>query len=287
MSIRLSERAMIVSLHIGGRPPKARTNTATTKDVKAQKNLGADAGHWTDNLYPPKAFDEIITVDYNTRIWNNAHCSPWDDNSRRVLAAEMFSDHSQFMRDQKRKYFDAVEAFVAKRDEYVAWARVELNGSFNEALYPTAETMRSKFYFEVEFEPMPEEGDFRVKLQDEQIAEIKEGAMRAATSRVAGSVRELWERLAKPLRLLIPHLRGETERDASGAQIANLNELVDLIPKMNFVGDPELDRIALEIKREIAGQNADSLKRDTKARKAVALKADEILSRMSAYTKGA
>jgi len=52
-------------------------------------------------------------------------------------------------------------------------AKVRLGGLFRSEDYPRVEELRSKFSFETKVMPLPDAGDFRVTLGDEEKERIK------------------------------------------------------------------------------------------------------------------
>ncbi len=76
-------------------------------------------------------------------------------------------------------------------------ARVRLGGLFRSEDYPAPEELRSKFSFETKVMPLPDAGDFRVTLGDEEKERIKRQITAAVEASLQVASRELWQRLCE------------------------------------------------------------------------------------------
>jgi len=120
---------------------------------------------------------------------------PWDDNGYRVLPSAAYMDHTEKMRELSNRFDPAVEALAREFGNLVEQARVRLGGLFRPEDYPAPDELRRKFSFETKVMPLPDAGDFRVTLGDEE----KERINRQITATVEASLqlasRDLWQRL--------------------------------------------------------------------------------------------
>jgi hypothetical protein len=62
--------------------------------------------------------------------------------------------------------------------------------------------------------------------------------------------------------------------------IGNLNDLCDIIPKMNIAGDPKIDELAAEAKRTLCHWSPSEIREDTTIRSDVADEAEKLLGNM-------
>ncbi|MGB9488572.1 MAG: hypothetical protein WCD04_20960, partial [Terriglobia bacterium] len=85
--------------------------------------------------------------------------------------------------------------------------RVRLGGLFRSEDYPAPEELRSKFSFETKVMPLPDAGDFRVTLGDEEKERIKRQITAAVEASLQVASRELWQRLYEAVSHLAERLR--------------------------------------------------------------------------------
>jgi hypothetical protein len=102
--------------------------------------------------------------------------------------------------------------------------------------------------------PLPDAGDFRVTLGDEEKERIKRQITAAVEASLQVASRELWQRLYEAVSHLAERLRpykvtGEgVEHPFRDSVVTNLVKLVDILPKLNVTQDPELERLAAQVR---------------------------------------
>ena len=132
---------------------------------------------------------------------------PWDDNGYRVLRSAAYMDHTVKMRALANQFTPAVDALAREFGTLVEQAKVRLGGLFRPEDYPAPDELRSKFSFETKVMPLPDAGDFRVTLGEEEKERIKRRitANVEASLQVAG--RDLWQRLYEAVSHLAERLQ--------------------------------------------------------------------------------
>jgi Asp-tRNA(Asn)/Glu-tRNA(Gln) amidotransferase C subunit len=69
--------------------------------------------------------------------------------------------------------------------------------------------------------------------------------------------------------------------------VNNINELCDLLPKLNITNDPELQTSVAEIKIKLTAYDPQTLREDKTARSETAMEAQKILNKMRHYLPAA
>ena len=261
-----------------GMPGEARQDKILTEGVKAAKNLGHQAGRWVKQLYPKDALDTIKNIIGRAREKHHELTLPWDDSGYRILPTTTYLEYTQAMREFRKEFEAARNEFDAKWDEWVNWAKVEHNGSFNPANYDKAKAYRA-FKFASDFNPIPEQGDFRVALQDEDVTAMKKDLDERMKETLKLAQQELWERLAAPIRAMVERL-SDPDKVFRNTLVENLSNIVALVPKLNIAGDTTLDAFAKECSDKLLKYNADTLRESPSVRAQTAKDADEILRRL-------
>ena len=216
---------------------------------------------------------------------------PWDDNGYRVLPSAAYIDHTEKMRELSNRFTPAVDALAREFGNLVEQAKVRLGGLFRPEDYPAPDELRSKFSFETKVMPLPDAGDFRVTLGDEEKERIKKQITAAVEASLQVASRDLWQRLYEAVSHLAERLKAYkvtddgVEHPFRDSVVTNLVKLVDVLPKLNVTGDPELERLGAQVRASLL-VDPQELRRSESIRTDTAKKAAEIAHIMGAYMTG-
>ena len=139
--------------------------------------------------------------------------------------------------------------------------------------------------------PLPDAGDFRVTLGDEEKERIKRQITAAVEASLQVASRELWQRLYEAVSHLAERLQaykvtGEgVEHPFRDSVVTNLVKLVDVLPKLNVTGDPEPERLAAQVRASLL-VDPQELRKSESTRSETAKAATAICDRMAAYMAG-
>ena len=286
----LSSRAMLCALSISMWSARKHDPDAS-QEIAQRHGAQADAGRYHKVLLPKEALAEVQKIVSDARQEHYFMTLPWDDNGYRVLPSAAYMDHTEKMRELSKRFTPAVEALAKEFGNLVEQARVRLGGLFRSEDYPARDELRSKFSFATKVMPLPDAGDFRVTLGDEE----KERIRRQITATVEASLqvasRELWQRLYEAVNHLAERLSAYkvtgvgVEHPFRDSVVTNLVKLVDVLPKLNITGDPELERLASEVRASLL-VDPQELRTSESIRSETAKNATAIATRMAAYMGG-
>ncbi len=136
--------------------------------------------------------------------------------------------------------------------------------------------------------PLPDAGDFRAALGQEEKERIKRQITAAVEASMQVVSRELWQRLYEAVTHLAERLQAYkvtddgVEHPFRDSVVSNLVKLVDILPKLNVTGDAELERLAAEVRASLLVDPQELRKLDS-VRTEIAKNASAIASRMAAY----
>ena len=136
--------------------------------------------------------------------------------------------------------------------------------------------------------PLPDAADFRVTLGDEEKERIKRQITAAVEASLQVASRELWQRLYEAVSHLAERLQAYkvteegVEHPFRDSVVTNLMKLVDVLPKLNVTADPELERLAAEVRASLL-VDPQELRKLESVRNETAKTAIAISARMSAY----
>ena len=286
----LSSRAMLCSLSISTWSARKHDRDAS-EEIAARHGAQSDAGRYHKMLLPKAALAEIQKIVSEAR---HEHCFmtlPWDDNGYRVLPAAVYMDHVEKMHRLAAKFSKAVDALAGQFQILVEQAKTRLGGLFRESDYPALDELRAKFAFETKVLPLPDAGDFRVAMGDEEKDRIKRQITAAVEASLQVGARELWFRLYEAVQHLADRLTaykvtGEgVEHPFRDTVVTNLVKLVDVLPKLNITNDPELERLAEQVKNSLL-VDPNSLRKSESVRAETAKAAAAIAQHMAGYMAG-
>jgi len=286
----LSSRAMLCSLSISMWSARKHDREAS-EEIAQRHGAQADAGRYHKVLLPKEALAEIQKIVSEARQEHYFMTLPWDDNGYRVLPAAAYMDHTEKIRVLSSRFTPAVETLVRQFGQLVEEAKARLGGLFRAADYPATDELRSKFSFETKVMPLPDAGDFRVALGDEEKERIKRQITVAVEASLLVANRELWQRLYEAVSHLADRLKAYkvtgngVEHPFRDSVVTNLVKLVDVLPKLNVTADPELERLAAEVRASLL-IDPQELRKSESARTETATAAEAIARRMGAYMAG-
>src|SRR6202043_4000249 len=96
--------------------------------------------------------------------------APWLNEGPRILPASAYYGYAEKMRALRQKYEAAADTFTAKYPGHIEARAASLNGMFCESDYPSPSRIRSYFGFDLILAPLPDADDFRVTLNDADLA---------------------------------------------------------------------------------------------------------------------
>lgn len=285
----LSRKSTLVAVNISQWTAR-KLDRKVTDEVNDKHGASRDAGRYNKLLIAAEHLEEMTSLVSKARDLHHRMTLPWADKGPRILANVLFAKFSDEFRVLKRDFHAAADRFAAAYPSFVENRKRELNGLFNEADYPSAETIRDKFKLELQVLPFPDADDFRSDLDEDTVAEIKaqlqnttasviDTAMKTVVDQIVDHVGKMAQKLAefKP--------SGGKGDKAEGvfrdSLVENVRELAELLPAFNLTNDPRLDAIAARIKSELCSEDAADLRKNDGAREAVAKSAEEIVAAVS------
>jgi len=277
---QLGKRAVLMRL-TKGMPGEFRQDKDFSEEVQTEHNLGAKSGKWVKALFPPEALKAIKELDGKAEAFHNAVTLPFDKGIG-ILPAAMIVEYTDRMRDFREKRKMLVEStFIAKYDEFVAWAKQNHNGTFDESLYPPVEEMRTKFYFRTEPLPVPDIQHFESNVKELVGLDAETVNVRIEDATKEGQ-RELLKRMIEPLQHMAQTLAKEKPR-IFDTLVSNIEEIAALAPKMNLTDDAQINAFAAEMKTLAEAVDPDKLRKSVNIRTAAQVKADALFKRVSGY----
>jgi hypothetical protein len=279
----INDKAMLVGLTIHGWQAR-KYDRKISLEVSEQHTSTTDAGRFNKHLLPGSAesYEAVHKKGRELRTFYYENTLPWSKDGQRILPTANYDDFSDGVRRLKREYNMLADEFVREYPLLKEDARVLLNGMFNEMDYPRTDEMRNRFAIEIETLPMPSADDFRVNLANEEVDRIKKQIEMRMKVELEKANKDLWNRLRNAVDNMVLRLSAPEGR-FHDTLVSNLQQIVELIPRLNFTGDEDLQKVSDVCVSALTRHTAQELRENAETRAKVAAQAKEISTIMDYY----
>lgn len=285
MSIHaITERAMILNLSISlwqGYRLDKEASRKVTEDAGAEK----DAARVNKHLVPKEALAPVVTAAGAIRTHFYDKTLPWRDNGDRLMTRILYMEFIENHERLVSAFKDAVEHFLTvdypKAREQAAFRMGEL---FKPDDYPTITDLRWRFRANLEISPISTANDFRVQIDAAHVDRVKADIEAQAEKRVHAAMADVWRRMAETVGYFADRL-GDPKAVFRDSTVRNVAELVDLIPGLNLLDDPNIEQLRVEIKSKLTGIDPKDIRKDAEFREELSGQAKEIVDRMQGFIK--
>lgn len=292
--MKAKDRSMLVRLRVSSWSGK-KLDKRVTNEVITERGAAAGTGQFQKALLPGEA---LIPCNKAVSLLREIHKNqslPYDDTHWRILPTENYWQYMDTVNSQIKGLEGSVERLISSYEYFKEQAKAQLNGMYNEADYPDPEEIRSRFAVDMEFRPVPDGGNFVLDLSDEIVSAIQDDVRKRTETRMSEAQGDVWRRLLEVTRHFSNVMASE-RKDKDGnpkppifrdTTVTNLREIVDLAPRLNIAGDPELDRLASEVKQSLSGYDPKDLRENSSTREEAARKAETAVSAIYSAMEGA
>lgn len=262
-----------------------KLDKSETEKVIVGNSAVKDAAQVRKNLMAGTSMRKDI-ADYaaGCRLWHNTRTLPWADKGARLMPTSLFMDYKQEANVRRDTFNKMVDDFIAHYPALVQTAQNYLGGLFNPADYPSADEVRSKFGFRLVFSPVPESGDFRLDVAEQDLQDLRLQYEANFNDRLADAMREPWDRLHKLLGDMSKKLTDEANEEDQAKKryhdtlITNATSLCSLLTHLNVTKDPKLEEARRQLEQTMLGADIDAIKESPEVRASMKSKVDSILS---------
>lgn len=253
------------------------SNAASRDSAQVRKNLMAG----TDKR------KKIADYAARVRLYHNQNTLSWSDKGARLLPTSLFMEYKQTMNVMQANMNKMIGDFLSEYDNLVQLAKHHLGALYDAADYPSRDEVEGKFGFKLVFSPLPESGDFRLDIPQQDMRELSSSYEAQFNDRLNDAMREPWEKLHKTLTHLSEKLTDTPVADGEeqakkryhDTLITNAQELCGLLTHLNVTKDPQLEAARRALEVTMLGTNIEIIKESPEARSGVKSKVDEILSK--------
>lgn len=280
-NMKLSERAMLMTLHTGSWAGQVIDQTVTDA-ANAKYHAEDDAGHYKKKIVSGKFLSHVNSkINVAAKI-HKSLTLPWEDGGTRILSALGYDRYTEEMRLARHSVEAAASEFIDNMPAAIEEAKTRLKDMFRLEDYPSRDELKGKFYIDVEPKPVPESGDFRTSLSAATVKSITDDIERRANDRVEMAVRDIYQRVAEATGKMVERLR-DPNGNFHGTLVSNVETLAKLLPTLNITGDAAIDALSKQMLRDLTEHSPEILRADTGARQSTAAKAEKIFAKAKLF----
>lgn len=276
----LQNKSIVVSFSVSQWTAR-KLDKKVTDDVNKTHAASNDAGRYNKLLAAKEHTEDVAKIANKARTFHYENTLPWGDNNERLLPSANYFLYVSAMNEMKAEFETAVSRLLGNYDAVIADAKVRLNGMFREADYPTRSEITEKYSFRTSFFPVPD-NDFRVQIDSSELDKLREALGAEINNRLGDAVKDIWKRISDQL----THMRDKLS-DAKAifrdSLFENLNEIIELIPRLNVTGDKNIYAICDEMRKLVVSPDAVRGNDSIRATKAKEVK--DVMDKFSGFFK--
>ena len=283
MSMSISEKAMVVRLQLSCWTGMKR-DRQISDEVAKNKGAEGDAGIWATLMVPKSQLKGIKTAMNRARqVWLDMTL-PWLDDGSRILPAASFIEFTEKMRKHQDSIREEIDKFMQNYPQLLERAKSRLGELFSPEHFPTEAQLRAKFGMKINFYPIGDPDDFRVKLSKKEVALIKNQIRDNIGAALNDAIKSLYGRLHEKVKRVAERLSKE-EVIFRDSLINNIKEFCEMLPRLNIAEDRELEQLRRKVLKEVASESPEWLRNDSERRQEVAAVAAGIQAKIEEYLK--
>lgn len=267
-------RAILVSLNISQWVAR-KMDKKVSKEVADIHNVDASVGAYYKALIDGSALKPIQKHVGECRLYHLKMTLPWSDSGPRVLSNAAYFEYMQFMQAAKTKFEQLYAAFEVDYALHIAAAQRTRGALFNPNEYPDVDALRRKFAFNVSVQPMPVADDIRVDLAQDEVDRLRQQVREQTESLLHSTVIDVYQRAMDIVERYVDRL-SDTDNVFRDSMVEGTREFVELIPKLNITNDPNLTKLADEMRAMLCAHEPQALRTNMTARKDTCQGAKEI-----------
>jgi hypothetical protein len=231
-------------------------------------------------LVDPEEISKNMATFAAARTWYYEQTLPWEKRrgGARLLPGTNYQTFKEGMDRLINAVWERVDEFCISYPQLKAEWVPKLNGLHQAKDYPSVDAIRGQFNLTVTYSPLPLSPasltlKFLGQAEFEALRETIAGQFQEQGDLATG---DLYKRLFEAVKRMAERL-SDPEAIFRDTLVGNLTEITDLIPRLNFNQDRELDALAVQVKADLADLDPEILRTDLKTRKRTASQAGKLM----------
>ena len=280
----ISSSAVLVELNISVWTA-AKLDKGATQSVINDNGAGAQSGAFRKNLLAGTSLRKDIS-DFAAacRLYNNKVTLPWADRGGRMLPTSLFMDYKTNMNVRTAHFNNLADKLVDNYDNLKHASKIYMGSLYNEEDYPNADEVREKFGFRLVFSPLPESGDFRLDVPQQDLTEMREQYEVDFNARLTDAMRKPWNDLHAMLTSMSEKLSlssADEKKRWHDTFVTNAQSMCSLLTNLNITKDPQLEEARRALELTMLGADIEEIKDDALVRSDMKTKIDNIINKFN------
>ena len=246
-----------------------KLDRAVSLEVCIDKGAAADAGNFHKMLIAKRHLQPITQLVNKIRNYHYSNTLAWSHKGVDFLPSKHYLKYMDHMGTLKDKFEFAVDEFVKQYPQLLNDAVNDLSNMHDANDYPSATTVRARFYMDIAASPVPQSGDFRVDLPQKELNKIKKKLDIQLKEAERAAALDLYSRFYTTLAKAVLALQ-DPNKIFRNTLIFNIEDIAKKIETMNITDNIELQTLADEAIMICAGMEIEDLR-------------EHVSSRLSAY----
>jgi hypothetical protein len=143
-------------------------------EVCEDKGAAINSGNFHKILISKHHLQPITQIVNKIRNYHYANTLAWSHKGIDFLPSKHYMTYMDAMGTLKDKFETEVEKFIKIYPTLINDSALELQSLYNADDYPSAETIRERFFMDINATPVPQSGDFRIDLPAKEMDKIKQ-----------------------------------------------------------------------------------------------------------------
>ena len=268
MAINLSREAVLIKATFhswtGDKMLDAATSEGFNNQVDAQDTA---LRHTKKLLSKSENAANCRTMISKARTFLNENTVPWTYSGWKLVPKRNFQRVQDEMAAYSEKIYNAASLLFESFNGDIEADREVLGQLFDYKAYIMPHQVFDKFKIDLQYEPIVDINSPQFDAMSETVEQIMEQTRERQTRAVAAASNDLRNRVEGILARTIDRM--ETLADKSKkptALLKSIEELADVLPRLNINGDPDIDLAARQMKEKILLFSAQDLRDDEESR---------------------
>jgi hypothetical protein len=285
--MQLSDRALLVQLSISQWTARKHDKKAT-QEVAHAHGVNVSVGRYHKSLLP--ANDYLAMVHQKAGYIRNKfyeNTLAWGIEGTQLLPTANYLNFINEFRKEKGEWDTLKNLFVANYSTLKADAKRFLGSLYREEDYPHESQIAAKFRMDIAVFPVPS-NDFRVQLGGDELARIQRDVESRVQQASSAAMRDVWQRLYDKVEHLVDKMVkvDDPKSRFHESSIEHVKDLCELLPRLNFADDPNLEAMRHEVEQKLANLNKDVIVGNDTVRATKIDEAKAIMDKMAAFMGG-
>ena len=254
--------------------------------VHQEMAAAQDAGKYVKTLVPVKEFQQINQWYRKACTFHRRNTLVWGSHGEGLLPTTNFEKYQMKFGEFQVCFQDAVSMFMIRLPEIRQEAMGRLGSMHNPDEFPSNDEVYDKFGLRVEFSPLPNQSDIRLKLKQSDLYRLRMAYSENVDASIQNAMLNLWGRLYGVVQRISETL-ADPEQRFSKTMIDNTAELIELLPQLNVIQrDFDLERMCQDVSKQLLAYTVEELRGDLNARIETATAARAIVSQIKTLKPG-